>query len=144
MLFFNHYQPPKTWCMQGCPIYGNAFSTNLYHLFQSTDKKIISGRIYGFFLTRLGYYPPPPIALLRLAAFRARRVNFFGLPRSGRLPKSHDFLEFRLGNPVYEVKMMMVLLSGFKDSCRWWRCLVDLSAAAPEHSLYVSDNFANL
>ena len=61
----------------------------------------------GFCLTRFGYDTPPPtdpIALSRLAVFRARRVNFFPAtrtysPRSSRLPKSHDFSEFRLGNP---------------------------------------------
>ena len=39
----------------------NPFSTDFYHLF----KKIIYGWIYGFFLTRLGYYPftPPPTPL---------------------------------------------------------------------------------
>ena len=38
----------------------NPFSTRFYHLFRSTDKKMIYGRIYRFFLTRFGYYPPPP------------------------------------------------------------------------------------
>ena len=28
------------------------------YLFQSTDKKMIYGRIYGFFLTWFSYYPP--------------------------------------------------------------------------------------
>ena len=37
----------------------NAFSTDFDHLFQPTDKKIIYGRIYGLFVTRVGYYPPP-------------------------------------------------------------------------------------
>ena len=36
----------------------NPFCTEFYRLFQSTDKKMIYGRIYGFFLTRLGYYAP--------------------------------------------------------------------------------------
>ena len=31
----------------------NPFSTDLYHLFQSTDKQMIYGRIYGFFLNPL-------------------------------------------------------------------------------------------
>ena len=88
----------------------NPFSTDFYHLFQSTDKKMIyNGRIYGFFVTRFGYnaptplhsrhwlfstdkqmifgriyglfltrfryYPLHPIALSRLAVFRARRVK---------------------------------------------------------------------
>ena len=45
---------------------------------------------------------PDHIALSRLAVFRACRVNFFRLlPPTGRLPKSQDFSEFRLGNPVY-------------------------------------------
>ena len=107
----------------------NPFSTDFYHLF----KKIIYGWIYGFFLTRLGYYPfpPPPTplhfqdsrffalavwTLLRLLNpphptplhFRDSRcsaraeINFFRLlpPWSDRLPKSQDFSEFRLGNPV--------------------------------------------
>ena len=91
----------------------NPFSMDCYHLFQSTDKKMIYGQIYGFFLTRFGYYRPPPLTTLhflsrlvvcrafsRLAVFRARRVNFFGYySRSGRLPKYRDFSEFRLGNP---------------------------------------------
>ena len=31
----------------------NPFSTDFYHLFQSTDKQMIYGRIYGFFLNPL-------------------------------------------------------------------------------------------
>ena len=42
----------------------NLFSTDFYRLFQSMDKEIIYGRIYGFLLTRFGHYPPP-IALPR-------------------------------------------------------------------------------
>ena len=41
---------------------------------------------------------PRPIALYRLAAFRARRVNIYGY-----YPKSQDFSEFRLGSPVSTV-----------------------------------------
>ena len=72
----------------------NPFSTDFYRLFQSTDKQMIYGRIYGFFLTRgtekkpifgriygffrteFGYYPPPPPPTLDSRYF-ARRVNFF-------------------------------------------------------------------
>ena len=43
----------------------NPFSTDFYRLFQSTDKKMIYGRIYGFCLTWFGYCPPPHIALSR-------------------------------------------------------------------------------
>ena len=42
----------------------NPFSRDFYRLFQSTGEKKIYGRIYGFFLTRFIYYPPP-IALSR-------------------------------------------------------------------------------
>ena len=108
---------------------------------QSTEKSVSYGflslvSVYGkkrylwpnllIFLTRFGYYPPPPIALrdrgiLRkkndfvyestdvfvlssattpplptCAVLRARRVNFFGY-----YPKSEDFSEFRLGNPPF-------------------------------------------
>ena len=72
------------------------------------DKEIIYGRIYGFLLTRFGHYPPPialprsqystekndfwtnlricsycvrllpPPPHVRLAGFRARRVNIVG------------------------------------------------------------------
>ena len=58
------------------------------------DKQRIFGRICGFFINRFGYYPPPPpprpVALSRLAGFRARRVIVFG----------KIFSQFRLGNPV--------------------------------------------
>ena len=78
----------------------NLFSTDFDCLFQSTEFFCIYGRIYGFFLTRFGYYPPPlhfrdrgrtyrffhaefgyyplPPPDLRLAVYRARRVNLFG------------------------------------------------------------------
>ena len=52
--------------MSGMPnLRKNPFSTDFYRLFESTEKTLIYGRIYRFFLTLLGYYPPPPIALSR-------------------------------------------------------------------------------
>ena len=57
-------------------------------------KKPIFGRIYVFFRTEFGYYPPPPPRYTR------------GISRAPseplRLrPKSQDFSEFRLGNPAH-------------------------------------------
>ena len=68
----------------------NPFCTDFQHLFQSTDKKLFYERIYGFFSCSVRLLPPDffrllpdPIALSRLAVFRAPRVNFF---RLGLLP----------------------------------------------------------
>ena len=84
---------------------------------------MIYGRIYGFFRDRgilrknkvfldestdffvLGSATTPPPRLWTHGIPRApseplqlRRVNFFGY-----YPKSQDFLEFRLGNPVFGI-----------------------------------------
>ena len=48
------------------------------------------GRIYRFYLTRFGYYPPSPDPIVLW--------NFFRL-----LPPPPDFSEFRLGNPAASV-----------------------------------------
>ena len=50
-------------------------------------------RIFSYSVRLLPPPPPDPTALSRLAAFRARQVNFFGY-----YSKSQDFSEFRLGN----------------------------------------------
>ena len=60
----------------------NPFSTDFYRLFQSTDKKMIYGRIYGFFLTRFGYYPKPPLhfrdgGIVRKNPIFGRMYGFF-------------------------------------------------------------------
>ena len=81
---------------QGCPIYGKirflrifiacfslrtkkrfmAESTDFLRSRYSAEKTPIFGRIYGFFRTEPGYYPPPPES--RVAVFRVRRVNLSG------------------------------------------------------------------
>ena len=89
---------------------------------------MICGRIYGFFLTRFGYYLPPPLhctfeieVLYGKNRFLDESTDFFVLssattppptPTSdspvfrgisnilGYYPKSQDFSQFRLGNPA--------------------------------------------
>ena len=100
-------------------------STDSYHLFQSTETKRFMDESTDFSysvqllppplhfrdsrcfarpeLTFFGYNPPTPLHFLGSQYF-ACRANFFWLlpsppPRSGRLPKSQDLSEFRLGNP---------------------------------------------
>ena len=81
----------------------NPFSTDFDHLFQSTDKFFIYGRIYGFFLTRFGLPPPRPHRTFETCGILCARKWTFSattpLRRSDRLPKCQDLSEFRLGNP---------------------------------------------
>ena len=78
----------------------NPFSTDFYHLFQSTDKKLFMAESTDFFLLGSATTPPPPTLDSRDFAprepIRLRRVNFLGY-----YPKSQDFSEFRLGNPAH-------------------------------------------
>ena len=52
----------------------NPFYTDFLRLFLVYGHKIIYGRIYGFFLTWLGYYPPPPTALSDRGIVRKKRI----------------------------------------------------------------------
>ena len=59
------------------------FSTDCDHLFESTDKKVIYGRIYGCCRTRFGLYPPPPHhprphCTLDTRGFHADKQRIFG------------------------------------------------------------------
>ena len=58
----------------------NRLSMDFYGLFQSTDKQMIYGRIYGFFLTRFGYYPlsPRPPLHFRNSRYSTDKKTIFG------------------------------------------------------------------
>ena len=72
----------------------NLFSTDFYRLFQSMDKEIIYGRIYGFLLTRFGHYPPSPFALPRSQYYTEKNDCWTNLRICSycvRLLPPHDF-----------------------------------------------------
>ena len=64
------------------------FSTDLYHLFQSTDKIFFMDESTDFILLGSAITPPPPLYF----------GTFFGY-----YPPPPDFSEFRLGNPAASV-----------------------------------------
>ena len=67
-------------------------------------QKLIFGRIYGFFLTRFGYYPPPPPLHFRVRGFYEKkkifgRIYIFFRTEFGYYttpPQTLDFLELRV------------------------------------------------
>ena len=68
---------------QGCPIYGKIRFLRIF-IARFLRKKKIFGRIYGFFLTRFGQYPPPlPIALSRSRYSTDGRIYGFVRTESG-------------------------------------------------------------